>query len=207
MQQSNVNVDRAALVALAAIIVGWFLMATLVVDFGLWQQSIRFYDVWSVIQDPAARLSGVGRAHALTTLGFALLCAAAVAAPAISVVRGRKELRLSYYIPFLVMAISGAVLYAKSSTTYIHADANAHSASALFARMAQVAVTRVGDTLAARLSIGLGAYVALFGSCVLAVRGWMSLRNAAIRPVADAGGAADLAARRQRDAGARQIEP
>jgi len=183
MQQSSVNIDRAALVALAAIIVGWFLMATLVVDFGLWQERIRFYEVWSVIQDPGGRLSGVGRAHALTTLGFALVCAVAVMAPAISIVRKRKELRFTYLIPLLVMVISGGVLYAKS-TAAIHTDANVHSASALFARMAQVAVSRIGDTVAARLSIGLGAYVALLGSCLLAVRALTSLRSAAARAVA-----------------------
>src|ERR1700730_1976757 len=111
MRQSDMNVDRAALIALAAIAVGWFLMATLVVDFGLWQDRIRFYDVWAVIQDPGGRLSGIARAHTLTTLGCGLVCAAAILAPALSIFYKRRDAWLTYLVPFVVMAISCAVLY------------------------------------------------------------------------------------------------
>jgi hypothetical protein len=170
MRRSDVKVDYVALIALGAIVVGWFLMATLVVDFGLWQENIRFYDVWAVIQDPGGRLSSVNRSHPLTTCAFGLVCAVAVLAPAITILK-RKEAWLTYLIPFVVMAISCAVLYAKSSTSYIHADANSHSAAAFFARVAQAAVTREGDTVAARISIGYGAYIAILCSFFLALRG------------------------------------
>jgi hypothetical protein len=201
------NIDRAALIALAAIVVGWFLMATLVVDFGVWRQSIRFYDVWAVIQDPGGRLSGINRSHALTTLAFGLVCAAAVLAPAISIFYKRKEAWLTYLIPFVVMAISCAVLYARSSTSYIRSDANAHSASAFFAHIAQTAVARVGDTVATRISIGAGAYVAMLCSFFLALRGLRGFREAAPRADTCDGGDADLATRGHRDASTRQIEP
>jgi hypothetical protein len=192
MRQSDMNVDRAALIALLATAVGWFLMATLVVDFGLWQDRIRFYDVWAVIQDPGGRLSGIKRTHILTTIGFGLVCAAAILAPAVSILGKRKDAWLTYLIPFVVMAISCAVLYARSSTSYIHTDASTHSAGAFFARIAQAAVTRIGDTVATRISIGAGAYVAMLCSFFLALRGLAGFR---------------LASRGQRDAGSRQIEP
>jgi hypothetical protein len=201
------HVDRAALIALGAIVVGWFLMATLVVDFGLWRQSIRFYDVWAVIQDPGGRLSGINRSHPLTKLGFGLVCTAAVLAPAISIFYKRKEAWLAYLIPFVVMAISGAVLYARSSTSYSGSDADAHSASAFFARIAQTAVTRVGDTVATRISIGAGAYVAMLCSIYLALRGLRGYRAAASRTDTGDGGDEELATRGDRDAGTRQIEP
>jgi hypothetical protein len=171
MRRSDVTIDHAALVALGATAVGWFLMATLVVDFGMWRESIRFYDVWAVIQDPGGRLSGVNRSHPWTTLAFGLVCAAAIFAPAISILYRRADARVTYLIPFVVMAISCAVLYAKSSTAYIHADADTHSASAFFARIAQAAVTRAGDTVATRISIGAGAYVALLCSAYVALCG------------------------------------
>jgi hypothetical protein len=200
MRQSDMKVDRAALIALAAIAVGWFLMATLVVDFGLWQDRIRFYDVWAVIQDPGGRLSGITRAHRLTTLGFGLVCAAAILAPAVSIFYKRKVAWLTYLVPFVVMAISCAVLYARSSTSYIHTDSSGHSAGAFFARLAQAAVTRVGDTVATRISIGAGAYVAMLCSFFLALRGLK-------RPRRVDGEQEVLTPRRQRDASSRQIEP
>jgi hypothetical protein len=200
----DVNIDHAALAALAAIGVGWFLMTTLVVNFGLWQESVRFYDVWAVIQDPGGRLTGINRSHPLTTFGFGVLCAAAILVPAISALRNRSDARLTYLAPFALMIITCAVLYAKSSTSYFPADSDPHSLSSFVARIAQGAVTRVGDTLASRLSIGAGAYVALACSCLLAGRGLQMFRR---HGGSDESGIAELATRRQRDASARQIEP
>jgi hypothetical protein len=205
--QRDVNIDRVALAALGAIGVGWFLMTTLVVNFGLWQESIRFYDVWAVIQDPGGRLSGINRAHALTTLGFGLVCAAAILAPAISIFYQRKDAWLTYLVPFVVMAISCAVLYTKSSTSYFPTDRDSNSASAFLARIAQAAITRAGDTVASRISIGAGAYVAMFCSCFLALRGLSRLRVAATRADPVESGIEGLAPRRQRNASTRQIEP
>jgi hypothetical protein len=205
--QRDVNIDHAALAALGAIVVGWFLMTALVVNFGLWQESIRFYDVWAVIQDPGGRLSGINRSHALTTLGFGLVCAAAVLAPAISIFYKRNDAWLTYLIPFVVMTVSCAVLYTKSSTSYFPTDPDTHSVSAFLARIAQAAVTRAGDTVASHISIGAGAYVAMLCSCFLALRGLSILRAAATRADAVASGIEGLATRRQRNASTRQIEP
>ena len=110
MRRSKRAVDKAALVAVGVILVGWFLLATLVVDFGLWQQGVRFYDVWAVIADPAGRLSGINRSHGLATLAFALVCAAAILAPARSAFYQRKDAGLTYLIPLVVMVLSCAVL-------------------------------------------------------------------------------------------------
>jgi hypothetical protein len=206
MRRSDIKIDHAALAAVGAIAVGWFLMATLVVSFGPWRQSLHFYDVWAVIQDPGGRLSGVNRAHALTTLGFGILCAAAVFAPAISIIYKRRDAGFTYLIPFVVMAASGLTLYVKSSSTYLPSDSDTHSLSAFVAHLAQTAVNRASDTVAAHISIGAGAYVAMLCSCFLALRGLSALR-AAKRIGAVANGSASLAARRHEDARTGQIEP
>jgi len=198
--------DHAALAAVGAIGVGWFLMATLVVNFGPWQQSIHFYDVWAVIQDPGGRLSGVNRSHALTTLAFGILCAAAVFAPAISIIYKRKDAAFTYLIPFVVMSVSGLTLYARSSSTYFASDSDTHSLSAFVAHIAQSAANRASDTVASHITIGAGAYVAMLCSCFLAVRGLSALR-AAKRAGSVANASENLAARRHEDARARQIEP
>ena len=198
--------DHAALAAVGAIAVGWFLMSTLVVSFGPWRQSIHFYDVWAVIQDPGGRLSGANRSHALATFGFGILCAAAVFAPAISIIYKRKNTGITYLIPFVVMTISGLTLYTKSSSTYFPSDSDIHSLSAFVAHIAQTAVNRASDTVASHISIGAGAYVAMLSSCFLAVRGLSALRAAKHAGVV-ANGSDGLATRRHEDARARQIEP
>ena len=188
MRRSESNIDHAALIAIGAIVVGWFLMATLVVNFGHWQQSIRFYDVWAVIQDPGGRLSGINRSHALTTLGFGLVCAAAALAPLTPMFYKRKMAWLAYLIPFTVMAVSFAVLYTKTSTTSFHTDDSAHSVSAYLAQIAQVAATRASDMVATHISIGAGAYIATLAGCYLALRGLNRFRAAATRAAAAARG-------------------
>jgi hypothetical protein len=181
-------------------------MATLVVNFGPWQQSIHFYDVWAVIQDPGGRLSGVNRSHALATLAFGILCAAAVFAPAISIIYKRKDAAFTYLIPFVVMTVSGLTLYVRSSSSYVPAESGTHSLSAFVAHIAQSAANRASDTVASHISIGAGAYVAMLCSCFLALRGLSALRTAK-RVGAVANGSEGLAARRHEDARARQIEP
>jgi hypothetical protein len=203
MRQPDINIDHAALAAVGAIGVAWFLMATLVVNFGPWRQSIHFYDVWAVIQDPGGRLSGLNRSHALATFAFGILCAAAVGTPAISIIYKRRDAGWTYLIPFVLMTVSGLMLYAKTSSSYFPADPGSHSLSAFVGHIAQSAVNRASDTLASHISIGAGAYVGMLCSCFLALRGLSAWRAAnRVNAVGN-----DLAGRRHENARARQIEP
>lgn len=181
-------------------------MATLVVNFGPWRQSIHFYDVWAVIQDPGGRLSGVNRSQALATVGFGILCAAALFAPAISIIYKRKDAGWAYLIPFVLMSVSALMLYTKTSGSYFPSDSDSHSLRAFVAHIANSAANHVSDTVASHIAISAGAYVGMLGSCFLALRGVGVLR-AARRGAAVAAGAAGLAARRHEDARTRQVEP
>jgi hypothetical protein len=198
--------DHAALAALGAIAVAWFLMATLVVNFGPWRQSIHFYDVWAVIQDPGGRLSGVNRSQALVTLGFGILCAAAVFAPAISIIYKRRDAGWAYLVPFVLMSVSGLTLYTKTSGSYFPTDSDSHSLRAFVAHIANSAANHASDTVASHISIGAGAYVGLLCSLFLALRGLTALR-AARRAAPVASSMEALAARRHEDARTRQVEP
>lgn len=198
--------DHAALAAVGAIAVAWFLMSTLVVNFGPWRRSIHFYDVWAVIQDPGGRLSGVNRAQALATLGFGILCAAAVFAPAISIIYKRKDAGWAYFIPFVLMSVSGLMLYSKTSGSYFPTDPDSHSLRAFVAHIANSAANHASDTVASHISIGAGAYVGMLCSSFLALRGLTAVRAA--RRVGAAGSSVEgLAARRHEDARTRQVEP
>jgi hypothetical protein len=180
MQRTAAKLDHAALIALGTVAFGWFLMSTLVVDFGLWQKSVRFYQVWAVIQDPAGALSGVNGTRPLTTLVFGVLCAAALLAPLVGMLYRHPAASLTYLIPFVVMAVSGAVLYSQGSMNAVVADSGSHLASAYVARIAQAAIGRASAVVATRVSVGAGAYLALLGSCFLVLRGLSKCRSAAI---------------------------
>jgi hypothetical protein len=182
MRRPEVNIDHAALVAMGVIAVSWFLIATLVVNFGLWQQSIRLYDVWVVIHEPAGRLNGLNRSDAFTTLGFGLVGAAAALAPLTPMFYRRKLAWLTDLVPCTLMAVSFAVLYTRTSTSSLHTDSNAHSVSAYLAHIAQGAATRASGLAATLISIGAGAYIAALGSCYLAIRGVSRFRAASRGP-------------------------
>jgi hypothetical protein len=178
MRQPETNIDNAVLFAIGAIVVSWFVMATLVVDFGLWQQRIRFYDLWVFIQDPGAQLSGINRSHTLASLGFGCVCALAVLAPLTPMFCKHRVAWLTYLIPFTVMAVSFAVLYTKTSAGALHANDSAHSVNAYLARIAHGATTRLSGAVATRISIGAGAYIAILAGCYLALRGLSRFRAA-----------------------------
>lgn len=207
MRRSQTQLDHAALAAMAAIGLGWFAMATLVVNLGLWQQSIHFYDLLAVINDPAGRLTGINRAHPLMTLFFMLVCGVAVLAPIAPLVSTQKAAWLGYLVPFALMVLSGAILYTKTSASYFRADGTVPTAGAFLARIAQSAVARASDAVATHISIGAGAYLALLASVYLALRGVGRYRAAASPVTGASNERADLPTSGHRDAGARQIEP
>jgi hypothetical protein len=129
-------------------------------------------------------LSGVNGAHTLVTLVFGVVCAGAVLAP-IGAMRYRHPAALlTYLIPFVVMAVSGAVLYAQGSMNAVIVDSGSHSASAYVARIAQAAIGRASNAVATRVSVGAGAYLALLGSCSLVLRGLIKYRSAATSKIA-----------------------
>ena len=179
MRRPAEDLDHPALIALGAIALGWFFMSSLVVDFGLWQKSIRFYQVWALIQDPAGQLSGVNGARTLTAIVFGIVCAAALLAPLICMRSRRPASLLTYLLPFVVMAVSGAVLYEQGAMNTVVADSGAHSASAYIARITQAAIGRASSAVASRVSVGAGAYLALLGSCFLVLRGLTKYRSLA----------------------------
>jgi len=207
MRQPQARLDPRTLVAMGAIAICWFAMATLVVNLGAWQQSIHFYDLLAVINDPAGRLTGINRAHPLMTLGFALVCSAAVLAPVAPQFSRQREAWLSYLAPLILMAFTGAILYAKTSASYLHANTSVSTVATLLARAAQGVVSRTSELVATHISIGAGAYLALFPCAYLALAGVSRFCAARSHDATVGEDGEALAACGQRDAGARQVEP
>jgi hypothetical protein len=207
MRRTQTKIDQTAVAAMLLIGVGWFLMTTLVVNFGLWQEGVHFYDLLAVIRDPAGRLSTMDRSHPYLTLGFGLVCSLAVLAPVLPMIYKTRAAWLTYLIPLTLMVATGAILYARTSSSYVHVDDSAPAVSAYLARIAARVAKNASDMVATRISIGTGAYLALLASCWLGLRGLRRFREAAVVAASGDSGAADLAAQRQHNASARQIEP
>ncbi|HEY5102770.1 MAG TPA: hypothetical protein VII70_08300 [Steroidobacteraceae bacterium] len=180
-------------------------MATLVVHLGPWQQSIRFYDLLAVINDPGGRLTGINRPHPLMTFGFSLLCCAALLAPAAPLFSKKRGAWLGCLAPLILMASTCATLYAKTSANYLQANERATTVRGLLAHVAQSAVGRIADVVATHISVGAGGCLAFLACVFLALSGARRFRAAA-RVGAEVD-ATPLAPPRQRDAGPRQIEP
>ncbi|HEY4971693.1 MAG TPA: hypothetical protein VII35_17490 [Steroidobacteraceae bacterium] len=191
--------------AWAAVVVGWFLMATLVVHFGSWQQSIRFYDLLAVINDPGRRLTGINRPHPLLTFVFSMVCCGALLAPAAPLFMKQRGAWLGCLAPFILMALTCATLYAKTSMSYSPAEEGATSVSAFLSHAAQGAVGRISQVVATHISVGAGGYLAFLACAYLALSGARRF-HAAVRADPDVDTSA-LASARERDAGAGQIEP
>jgi hypothetical protein len=207
MRRTQTKIDQAAVLAMVLIAVGWFLMNTLVVNFGLWQEGIHFYDLLAVIRDPAGRLSSMDHSQPYLTVGFALVCIVALLVPTAPMIYKTRAAWFVYLIPLALMVACGAVLYARTSTSYFHPDDNAPAVSAYLARIAARVAKKASDMVATRISIGAGAYVALLGSCWLGLHGLRRFRAAAAPGMSDPSAGAGLTEQRQRNPSAPQIEP
>jgi hypothetical protein len=205
MPRSQLELGHATLGAWAAIAVAWSLMPTLVVHLGPWQQSIRFYDLLAVINDPGGRLTGINRPQPLLTFGFSLACCAALLAPAAPLFSKQRGAWLGLFAPLILMTSTCATLYAKTSASYGQADDGAATVSALFAHAAQGAFGRISEVVATHISVGAGGYLAFLACAYLAFSGVRKFR-AASRAAAEVY-ATPLAPAGNRDAAARQIEP
>jgi len=86
---------------------------------------------------------------------------------------------LASLAPLVLMAVSGALLYAKTSSEFFAAPADAGSLSSSVIRLANDLVHRGSGLVSKHISVGAGAYLALAGSLVLTVRGIRQLRRAA----------------------------
>jgi hypothetical protein len=176
MRRSRATIDPGTFIAMGGLLAGWFFMASLVTDLGLLQQSVCFYELLGVVNDPAGRLSGVNASQPLATFAFGVLCIAAIAAPILPLFWRRRIASLGYFVPLVLMVAGFALLYAKTSAAHAPVDDSAHSLSAYLARAAAKAAARAGDYAATRISIGAGTYVAFLSCCYLAFRGVRNLR-------------------------------
>jgi hypothetical protein len=173
------QVDRHTWIALLGLIVGWFFLATVVTTLGPVQQKYHFFDMLTVMLNPAWLLYGMGSSHPFEAVVFGLLDVGVLVLPLVPyVVRTRSSWLLST-VPLLLMLLCGVELYRRTSGPYFAATERGGSWTHALVHFGNSVAEGIGNTAARHISVGLGAYLALLATMFLAIRGLRAFRAAA----------------------------
>jgi hypothetical protein len=170
--------DWTVLLPAACVACGWFLMASLITDFGFMQLRFRFYNVLTLLHSPGSIATGTSGGQAtFEAFVFGTVCAAAVVAALAPVVSTRKVAWLGCVAPFVLMALCGAILYHAISQDFIADDGSYGDTGSHLIHFANALVGKVGNVVARRIHVGAGGYLSLVASCFLAVKGLRGYRE------------------------------
>ena len=170
--------------AIAAIVCGWFLMNTLVVHLGVMEHGVAFFDFGAVMADPTRMFFGVD--SPVQRVAFGMLCLACAFAPALPFPMGTRSAApsyrwLAYLAPLLLMILCAIILYSNTSADLLATPSDPASFTGGIVHFANDLVKRGGGVVSRHITVGAGAYLALFGSAVLALQGIRGHRRASAR--------------------------
>jgi hypothetical protein len=180
--------DRVALTAMLAVFVGWFWLNTLVATLGSLQHGVKFFDMSAVIGDPTRIFFGVDAT--LQRVSFGVICLACLSGPLWTAWRPSRAAQAGYFAPLLLMLLCGVLLYSRTSGDLFHAPADQAALASRVIRFANDLVNRGNGLVSRHIAIGIGAYLSLAGSIVLAERGVRRFRSRRESPAPYAPGAA-----------------
>jgi hypothetical protein len=176
LTRAAAQLETASKFALLCIFFGWFFADTLVVTLGSLQHGVRFFDMSAVIADPTRLFFGIqGPFHRIM---FGALCVLCLLAPLLPHLRAGRANWLAYLAPLILMVICGGLLYSKTSSEFIAAAGDTGSPGSHLIRFANDLVRHGSGLVARHISVGVGGYLALIASLVLALRGARHFRNA-----------------------------
>ncbi len=165
------QVDRQTWIALVCVIVGWFFLATVVTTVGPIKQKYHFFDMLTVMLNPAWLLYGLGSSHPLESVAFGLLDLAVLLLPLVPFIVKKRSAWLLSAAPLLLMLLCGFDLYEKTAGPFFATTARSGAISSALVRFGNSIAEGTGNAVARHISVGLGAYLALLASGYLAVRG------------------------------------
>jgi hypothetical protein len=171
--------EGASKIAIVCILLSWFFLDTLVVTLGSLQHGVRFFDMSAVIADPSRMFFGFsGWAH---RAGFGLLCLACLGAPILPHLRPVRALWVGYLAPLVLMGICAALLLWRTSGQFVAAPIDTGQIAGNVAQFANDLVHHSSTLMMRHVSIGVGAYLGLAASLVLALRGARQFHGATPR--------------------------
>ena len=173
------RIDAGSKIAIVCIFLSWFFLDTLVATLGSLQHGVRFFDMSAVIADPSRMFFGFGGwAH---RAGFGLLCVACLGAPVLPHLRHGKALWLTYMAPLVLMGICAALLFWRSAGQFVAAPTDTSQIAGSVAQFANDLVHHNSTLMMRHVSIGVGGYLGLVASLVLALRGARHFRGETVR--------------------------
>jgi hypothetical protein len=153
--------------SLAAVFVGWFPCDTLTTTAGGLRLHFHFFDLASLIAQPARLLTGIHRGDALT-IPFGVLCLAALAATLAPRFVGHPIARFGPCAPLGLMLLCGVVLYSVTSGDTFTAAPGASSVTNALTRFGNTLVGHASTVAARHIAIGLGVWLSLPAAVYLA---------------------------------------
>ena len=169
-------IDSPVLIAVAAIFIGWFLLDTVSMSYGVLRLDFRFYHLAAIIERPARLLTGIDGAGEVWSMLFSLVCLASLAA---ALVPGWVRLPggwLGCLAPLVLMLVCGGALYYETSRDTFAVATNSTVTNAL-SNLANLVVRRAGGFVARQVRVDAGAWLSAAGAIYLAWLGW---RRAAV---------------------------
>jgi hypothetical protein len=175
LSRAAAGIDGVSLLAMLAILIGWFFVDTLTVSLGSLRHGVRFFDISAAIVDPTRIFFGVEAS--IQRIFFGLICCLCLLAPLLPHWRGVRSAWLSYLAPLALMVICGALLYSKTSGEFFSAPTDARSLGGSVVRFANDLVRQSTGLVSKHVSVGVGGYLAFAGSLALAAQGMRRLRR------------------------------
>jgi hypothetical protein len=166
--------DGVTLFALGCVVIGWFLMNTLVITLGSIQHGVRFFDMGAVIADPMRLFFGVDATF--QRILFGLLCLSCVVAVLVTQRLGRHGW-LSHLAPLALMLVTCVLLYSRISGEFYIGPGDVGFAGDGVVHFADDLIRKGHDLMSRHISIAAGGYIATIGSTVLAIRALMRRRG------------------------------
>ena len=176
------QVDRQTWIAVVCLVVGWFFMATVVTTLGPIKQKYHFFDMLTVMLNPAWLLYGMGSSRPLEGIAFGLLSLGVLILPIVPFVVPKRSAWLLCLAPLVLMLLCGYELYEKTAGDYFAATQRAGSFARALVHFGNTVAVGAGNMAARHISVGLGAYLSLLASIYLAVKGLRTFRVGAPAP-------------------------
>lgn len=167
----TVQLQPAEVIALGCIFVGWFGMNTLVTEVGSLQQNFHFYNVWTVLRDPARLATGLTGGDRAASIAFGVVCFATLAAVLLPLRIRQRRAWLTFIAPLVLMILCAGILHHATSEDLLADDGRLGSTGSHLIQFANSLVNHASEAFARHISIGLGAYLSFLASLFLAWKG------------------------------------
>ena len=165
--------------AVALLACGWFFMSSLSTDLGAAQLRFHFYNVLTLMRAPGRIASGpLGDAATRDAWLFGVVCVLALIAALAPLYSKRRRAWLGCLAPFVLMVLSGAILYHGFSQPLVADNGLLGATGARLSHLANDLADKLGGVIARRIHVGIGAYVAVAASVFLAVKGLQGYQRA-----------------------------